>query len=79
MPLQMIENEYWQIGILPETGSSTAFGRVRRGESWLDVMRPTAASDYGNSSNCASFIMLPWRIAFERDSFASTASIISLN
>ncbi len=60
MPLQVIENEFWQIGILPETGSSTAFGRVRRGESWLDVMRPTAASDYGNSSNCASFIMLPW-------------------
>lgn len=60
MPLQILENDYWQVGVLPETGSSTAFGRVRRGAGWLDVMRPTAESDYGNSSQCASFIMLPW-------------------
>ena len=60
MTLQTLENDYWQIGVLPETGSSTAFGRVRRNGQWLDVMRPTAESDYGNSSLCASFIMLPW-------------------
>ena len=60
MTLQTLENETWQVGILPETGSSTAFGRVRHEGAWLDVMRPTAESDYGNSSLCASFIMLPW-------------------
>src|SRR5262245_33175971 len=58
--LRILENEFWQVGILPETGASIAFGRVRRGDTWVDVMRPTAPTDYGNSSNCASFIMIPW-------------------
>jgi aldose 1-epimerase len=56
----IIENDDWQAGILPQTGASIAFGRVKRGKQWIDVMRPTAESDYGNSSNCSSFIMLPW-------------------
>jgi len=60
MTLQTLENAHWQVGILPETGSSTAFGRVRRDDAWIDVMRPTDPSNYGNSSLCASFIMLPW-------------------
>jgi aldose 1-epimerase len=60
MPLHTLENELWQVGVLPETGSSTAFGRVRRGGRWLDIMRPTSEADYGNASLCASFIMLPW-------------------
>jgi aldose 1-epimerase len=60
MTLQTLENEHWQVGVLPETGSSTAFGRVRHGGQWIDVMRPTAENDYGNSSLCSSFIMLPW-------------------
>src|SRR5664279_1190716 len=60
MPLHTLENDTWQVGILPETGSSTAFGRVRKDGAWIDVLRPTAASDYGNASSCSSFIMLPW-------------------
>lgn len=60
MPLQTLQNEYWQVGIVPETGSSTAFGRVRASGAWLDVLRPTAEADYGNASLCSSFIMLPW-------------------
>lgn len=55
-----LNNEYWQAGILPQTGASIAYGRVKRGDQWIDVLRPTAESDYGNSSNCGSFIMLPW-------------------
>lgn len=55
-----IQNKHWQIGILPETGASIAFGRVRHNDQWVDVLRPTPLSDYGNSSNCSSFIMLPW-------------------
>ncbi|MDX2136684.1 MAG: aldose epimerase [Chloroflexota bacterium] len=58
--LYTLENEHWQVGILPETGGSTAFGRVRVGDRFEDVMRPTAEADYGNASLCASFIMLPW-------------------
>ncbi|MBI5670049.1 MAG: aldose epimerase [Chloroflexi bacterium] len=58
--LQVIENEFWQVGILPETGASLAFARVRHNGEWLDILRPTPAADYGNSSRCSSFIMLPW-------------------
>jgi aldose 1-epimerase len=73
MTLQTIENEHWQVGVLPETGASTAFGRVRHAGQWVDVMRPTAESNYGNSSLCASFIMLPWanRLRDARFSFDS--------
>ncbi len=55
-----IQNKYWQIGILPETGASIAFGRIRHDDTWVDVMRPTPEKDWSNSSNCSSFIMLPW-------------------
>lgn len=58
--VHMLQNEFWQVGILPGTGASIAFGRVKKGGDWVDVLRPTAESDYGNSSNCSSFIMLPW-------------------
>lgn len=58
--LKTIANDYWQAGVLPDTGASLAFGRVRHGDTFVDVMRPTAESDYGNASLCASFIMLPW-------------------
>lgn len=55
-----LQNPFWQVGILPETGASVAFGRVKRRDDWIDVLRPTAESDYANSSRCSSFIMLPW-------------------
>lgn len=59
-----LQNDVWQVGILPETGGSIAFGRVKHrawsGKDWLDVLRPTAPTDYGNSSKCSSFIMMPW-------------------
>ncbi|MBZ0276171.1 MAG: aldose epimerase [Anaerolineae bacterium] len=56
----VLQNDVWQVGILPETGASIAFGRVQHGGEWVDVMRPTALADYGNSSECASFLMMPW-------------------
>ena len=55
-----MKTTHWQVGILPETGGSIAFGRVRSGDTFIDVLRPTAESDFGNASLCASFIMLPW-------------------
>ena len=60
MTVQVLENEYWQVGILPETGASIAFGRVRRDDTWVDVMRPTDLADYDNPSQCASFVLMPW-------------------
>jgi aldose 1-epimerase len=58
--LYTLQNDHWQVGILPETGGSIAFGRIRIGETYRNVMRPTAEADYSNASLCASFIMLPW-------------------
>lgn len=58
--LQILENDHWRCGILPGTGASIAFGQVKRHSAWLDVLRPTPEADYDNSSNCSSFIMLPW-------------------
>jgi aldose 1-epimerase len=58
--VQQIENAYWQVGILPETGASVAFGRIKRNEHWLDFMRPTPDSDFGKPSSCSSFILVPW-------------------
>src|SRR6476620_9179151 len=60
MNLVTLQNDHWQVGMLPETGASIDFGRVHKDRAWIDVLRPTPDSDYANSSNCSSFIMLPW-------------------
>ncbi|MBX3080442.1 MAG: aldose epimerase [Anaerolineae bacterium] len=58
--LLRMENAYWQVGILPETGGAIAYARVRHGDRWLDFMRPTAEADYGKVSLTASFPLVPW-------------------
>jgi aldose 1-epimerase len=58
--VSLLSNDFWQVGILPGTGASIAFAQVKHGDDWVDLLRPTAESDYGNSSDCSSFIMLPW-------------------
>lgn len=58
--LHTLQNEHWQAGILPQTGGSVAFGRIRYSGAWVDIMRPTDESDYDNASNTSSFLMLPW-------------------
>jgi aldose 1-epimerase len=58
--LLVLENDFWQVGILPQTGGSIAFGRVKHDGVWHDIMRPTHETDYTNSSKCASFVMIPW-------------------
>jgi aldose 1-epimerase len=60
MTLHTLQNPHWQVGILPKTGASIAFGRARYSGTWVDVFRPTPEADYDNSSKCSSFIMLPW-------------------
>ncbi|MDX2078528.1 MAG: aldose epimerase [bacterium] len=58
--LIVLENEFWQIGILPQTGGSIAFGRMKHDGAWYDVFRPTHETDYTNASKCSSFVMVPW-------------------
>jgi aldose 1-epimerase len=58
--LHILHNKHWQAGILPQTGSSIAFGRIRYSGAWVDILRPTNEADYDNPSKCSSFIMLPW-------------------
>lgn len=60
MTVHILRNEFWEAGILPSTGASLAFGRVRAGAVWRNLFRPTAEADYGNASKAAGFIMLPW-------------------
>ncbi|NJL28789.1 MAG: aldose epimerase, partial [Thermoanaerobaculia bacterium] len=60
--LHTLQNDKWQVGILPETGGSIAFGRVQNpnGGDWLDFMRPTPPDAYDNVSLTASFVLVPW-------------------
>jgi len=58
--LRVLENDVWQVGLLPETGMATAFGRVKRDGSFVDFMRPTPEASYGKRSDCASFPLVPW-------------------
>jgi aldose 1-epimerase len=58
--LYVLENDVWQVGLLPETGMSTAFGRIRHRADFLDFMRPAAPSSYDKSSACASYLLIPW-------------------
>ena len=58
--VHQLQNKHWQVGILPQTGASVAYGRVRYGGVWLDIMRPTAETDYHNASLSSSFLLIPW-------------------
>jgi aldose 1-epimerase len=57
--LKTLQNDCWQVGILPETGGSVAFGRVRA-DGWHDFMRPTPPANYANAGLCASFVLVPY-------------------
>ena len=60
VPLIVLENEAWRVGVLPGTGASLAFGQIRHRDGWLDLLRATPVEDYRNAENCASFALLPW-------------------
>ncbi len=60
MRLLSLENERWQVGILPDTGGCVAYGRVQGEDGWVDLLRPTRPEDYARSGACASFLMMPW-------------------
>lgn len=58
--VEVIANDHWRLGVLPGTGAALAFGQVRRGEDWLDLLRVTPEDRYGVSDDCASFVLAPW-------------------
>jgi aldose 1-epimerase len=79
--LYIIENAHWQIGILPETGASVAFGRIKRDRQTFEFFRPTPESKYREPSACASFPLIPWsnRIRNGHFKFRGTDYQLQLN
>jgi aldose 1-epimerase len=58
--LHVLANDVWRIGVLPRTGGSLAYGQIRVGGVWTDLLRPTSPRCFGSVEDCASFVMLPW-------------------
>jgi len=55
-----LANAIWQVGVLPGTGASLASGRIRHGDGWVDLLRPTPPADHPSVEACASFLLVPW-------------------
>jgi aldose 1-epimerase len=58
-----LENDAWQVGLLPATGGSVAFGRIADPAAetgWVDLFRPTDPADYGMVDKTASYVLAPW-------------------
>jgi aldose 1-epimerase len=58
--LYVLSNDAWEVGLLPETGMSTAFGRIQRGDGFIDFMRPTPVDAYAVAPDCANYLLIPW-------------------
>lgn len=55
-----ISSAHWQVGLVPENGGAVVFGRVRHGETWLDLLRPTPKDRWGSWWDAASYPLIPW-------------------
>ncbi len=55
-----IANSHWRVGLTPETGGSVAFGQVKSGDAWVDVLRPTPDDMLGSYWDSASYPLIPW-------------------
>lgn len=55
-----LANDHWQVGLLPTTGGSVAYGRARVGDAWLDVLRPTPPEHLASVPDTASYPLVPW-------------------
>ncbi|CAM5786272.1 aldose epimerase family protein [Cellulomonas persica] len=55
-----LRSDGWELDVLPGTGASVAAGRVRLGDTWVDLLRPTPSQHLGSVEHCASFAMVPW-------------------
>jgi len=82
-PIQphILENTQWQVGILPQTGGSIAFARLKHNGGWADFMRPTPESSYADAPDCASYVLIPWasRINNAQFTFKGTAYTLRRN
>lgn len=59
--LLTLQTSSWQVGILPATGASVAFGKIADGQGgWVDVLRPTDPVEYGIAEHTASYVLSPW-------------------
>lgn len=58
--MRVLRSEMWELGVLPETGASLAFGRVRLASGPVEILRPTPAVALGRVSRTASFPLVPW-------------------
>lgn len=73
-----LENARWQVGILPETGGSVAYGRVFQDGGWMDIMRPTQSKDYERAGACSSFLMMPWANRMKDGLYHADGRVFSL-
>lgn len=60
VPVHVLHNEHWRVGILPETGASIAFGQIRHGGEWVDFLRPTPQDEWMDVNATASYPLVPW-------------------
>ena len=58
--LHTLQNDSWQVGVLPHSGGSIAYARVNRAGAWHDFFRPTAEADLTNALQTASYPLIPW-------------------
>jgi len=55
-----LKNDFWNVGLIPAAGGSVAYGRVRIGGAWVDVLRPTPENTAVAWGDTASFPLVPW-------------------
>lgn len=54
-----IENDHWRFTVRPELGGALGSGQAKRGDHWVDVLRPTA-SDADSVQHTSSYPLVPW-------------------
>ncbi|MBU4336130.1 MAG: aldose epimerase [Actinobacteria bacterium] len=58
--LHVLTSSTWQVGVLPGTGATLAFGRVDTGAGPVDVLRPTPVAALRRPEATASYPLIPW-------------------
>jgi len=58
--MHLLENNFWQVGVLPNSGGSIAYARVQRAGAWHDFFRPTPEADTTDALKTASYPLIPW-------------------
>lgn len=79
--LVTLENDHWQVGLLPSTGGCVAYARVRIAGEWVDLLRPTPEDELDDCWSTASFPLVPWsnRIADGRFMWAGREYQLRVN